>query len=56
MFYLHDAAGRVIISGPLSQDELQGNAEINISELPSGTYIIRAISDERTYSNFLIKP
>ena len=54
-FSLHDAAGRIIMSRPLTQDEIKGNSDINITDLPKGMYFLRAFHEETSFNKILIK-
>jgi len=52
---IHDAAGRLLVSRQLTQDEIRGSSEINISEFPEGLYYIRAFNNEKTFSKIITK-
>jgi hypothetical protein len=43
------------MSRPLTQDEIKGNSDINITDLPKGMYFLHAFHEETSFNKILIK-
>ena len=52
VMYIYDMTGRLVLTAAISED---GNQQINVADLTSGTYLIQVISNEGMFYSKLVK-
>ena len=52
IMYIYDMTGRLVLTAAISED---GNQQINVADLTSGTYLVQVISNEGMFYSKLVK-